>query len=114
MGEGVSGTDTRHLAKDATLAALAAKVPDSAGTWGYASGVSGTVTLTGSKRVLQITAVALETAGSLTINGGDTVPLPYGATDKVSSSICIEPRGNVTDPVIVFTGTDSYFIEYVS
>lgn len=83
------------------------------GTWGYASGASGTVTLTGSKRVLQITAIALETAGSITIDGGDSIPLPYGATDKVSSSISIEPKGNLTDPVIVFTGTDSYFVEYV-
>jgi hypothetical protein len=74
--------------------------------------VSGTVTLTGSKRVLQITAVALEAAGSITIDGGDTIPLPYGATDKVSSSISIEPKGNLIDPVIVFTGTDSYFVEY--
>jgi hypothetical protein len=90
------------------------KTPDEAGTWGYASGASGTVTLTGSKRVLQITAIALEAAGSITIDGGDSTPLPYGATDKVSSSICIEPRGNLIDPVIVFTGTDSYFIEYVS
>lgn len=89
------------------------RTTDEAGTWGYASGATGTITLTGSKRVLQITAVALEAAGSITINGGDTIAIPYGATDKVSSSISIEPKGNLTDPVIVFTGTDSYFVEYV-
>lgn len=92
---------------------MAQNLSQEAGAWGYASGASGTVTLTGSKRVLQITAIALEASGSITIDGGDSIPLPYGATDKVSSSISIEPKGNLTDPVIVFTGTDSYFVEYV-
>lgn len=85
------------------------------GTWGYASGVNGTVALTGSKRVLQITAMAQGAAGSFTINGGDSVTLPYNSTDKVSSSIEIRPVGNLTDPTIVFSsGVVAYFIEYVS
>jgi hypothetical protein len=84
------------------------------GTWGYSAGSLGTLTLTGGKRVLQITAVALEGAGSFTINGSDVITLPYGSTDKVSTEITIQPQGNLTDPVIVFTGTDSYFVEYVS
>lgn len=85
------------------------------GTWGYASGVNGTVTLTGSKRVLQITAMAQGAAGSFTINGGDSVTLPYNSTDKVSSSIEIRPVGNLTDPTIIFSaGVVAYFIEYVS
>lgn len=89
--------------------------PDESGTWGYSSGTNGIVTLTGNKRVLQITAVAQEAAATITINGGDTVNLPYGSTDKVSSAITIEPKGNLVDPVIVFSsGVDSYFVEYVS
>jgi hypothetical protein len=88
--------------------------PEVVGAWGYSSGTSGTVTLTGGKRVLQITAVALEAAGSFTINGGDVIALPYGSSDKVSTEITIEPQGNLTNPTIVFTGTDSYFVEYVS
>jgi hypothetical protein len=84
------------------------------GTWGYSSGALGTLTLTGGKRVLQITAISLEVAGSITINGGDVIRLPYGNVDKVSTEITIQPQGNLTDPVIVFTDTDSYFVEYVT
>jgi hypothetical protein len=97
-----------------TSVVIAAKLPPVAGSWGYNSGVSGTITLSGGKRVLQITAVALETAGSFTINGGNTIALPYGNTDKVSTELTIQPQGNLTDPIIVFTGTDSYFVEYVT
>ena len=43
---------------------------DEVGTWGYSAGTSGTVNLSGGKRVLQITAVALEAAGTIQINGG--------------------------------------------
>lgn len=85
-----------------------------AGTWGYNAGTAGTLVLTGSKRVLHITAIALEAAATLTINGGDTITIPYGATDSVSSELTIEPRGNLTDPTLVFTGTTAYFVEYVS
>lgn len=92
---------------------LVSRVPDQSGTWGYASGTSGTEVLTGGKRVLQITAIALEAAATITINGGDTITIPYGSTDSVSSSITIEPKGNLTDPTLVFTGTDSYLVEFV-
>ena len=84
------------------------------GTWGYSAGVSGTVTLTGGKRVLQITAIAQQAAATITINGGQDIVLPYGSTDKVSSSITIEPKGNLTNPVLVLTGTSGYFVEWVS
>jgi hypothetical protein len=83
------------------------------GDWGYNSGTSGTVTLTGGKRVLQITAMGLQGSGSFTINGGDVIPLPYGSTDKVSSSIEILPQANLIDPVIIFSSTAAYFIEYI-
>ena len=96
-----------------TVAATNAHLSNQTGTWGYVSGVSGTETLTGGKRVLQITAMAQQAAGSLTINGGSAIPLPYGATDKASSSITIEPRGNLVDPVLVFSSTVAYFVEWV-
>ncbi len=70
------------------------------GSWGYNAGVNGTVTLTSNKRVLQITAIALEGSGTITINGGDAIPLPYGSSDRVSSSITIEPQGNLVNPTI--------------
>lgn len=84
------------------------------GTWGYNAGTSGTLTLSGGKRVLQISAIAQGAAGSLTINAGDVITLPYDSVDKVSSSIEIRPTGNLVDPTIVFTGTDAYFVEFVS
>ena len=85
------------------------------GTWGYASGATGTVSLSGGKRVLQMTAIAQGSPGALTINGGDSISLPYDPTDKVSSSIEIKPVGNLVDPTIVFSGgVNAYFIEYVS
>lgn len=83
------------------------------GTWGYNAGVSGTLTLTGNKRVLQITAIAEEAAASFTINGGDTITLPYGSTDKVSSAITVEPKGNLLNPTIIFSSTKAYFVEWV-
>lgn len=110
----IASDQASTIASESTLSAIDGKLPDFSGTWGYAAGNNGTVTLTGSKRVLQITATALEASGTFTINGGDTITLPYGGTDKVSTSITIAPIGNLTDPTIVFSaGVDSYFIEYL-
>lgn len=92
---------------------LAGKIPDQEGTWGYNAGTSGTLTLTGSKRVLLISAIAQEASATITINSGDSITLPYGSTDKASSAIEIVPKGNLIDPTIVFTGTKAYFCEYV-
>lgn len=84
----------------------AGNLADLSGTWSYAAGASGTVTLTGSKRVIGIAAHAT-TAGSFTINGGDAIPVP------ANSGIEIVPLANLVDPVLVFTGTDSYFVESI-
>ena len=94
------------------LQLLNASVPDTEGTWSYYGGTSGSVSVTG--RVLTITAIAQQAAGSIQINGGDTIPLPYGSTDKVSSALTISPNGNLVSPSIVFTGTDAFFVEVVS
>ena len=84
------------------------------GSWSYAAGVDGAVNITGQLRVLQITATALQGQGTITINGGDAILLPYGEADSVSSSITIEPKGNLVDPVIQFTNTSAYFSEMVA
>lgn len=78
-------------------------IPDEVGTWDYKAGVSGAVSIVG--RVLQITATATTQDASLTINGGDVVPVPVGR------NITIEPRANLVDPEIVFTDTTAYFVE---
>lgn len=82
--------------------------PVSSGVWAYDAGVSGTVVVGVGKRVLQITASATLTAGSLTINGGAAITIPAGR------ALTIEPRGALVAPTIVFTGTDAYFVEEVS
>lgn len=79
--------------------------------WGYSSGISGTVTLSGSKKVKEITAIAQESAATLQINGGDIITLPYGSTDRLSVTFSVKPD-DLIDPTIIFTGTKSYFIEY--
>jgi hypothetical protein len=76
------------------------------GVWGYESGVSGTPTLPVDCRILQISAIG-GAAASITIDGGDTITIPIG------SAITIEPRGNLVEPVIVFTNTVSFFVEYL-
>ena len=93
---------------DAQLRASAVPISDSErGTWGYVAGVSGTVNIAANRRVIGISAYAT-VAGSLTINGGDSVPIAAGRT------LTIEPKGNLVAPTIVFTGTSSYFVESVA
>lgn len=78
-----------------------------AGSWAYYAGASGTVTVSAGQRVIGIAAHAT-TAGSMTINGGASVPIPANV------GLAIAPNGNLVAPTIVFTGTDSYFVEVVS
>lgn len=75
------------------------------GEWDYRAGVDGPRSVEG--RVLQITAVSVSGTGQVQINGGDAIPVP----EKVG--ITITPEGNLIAPDIVFTGTASYFVEYV-
>lgn len=82
-------------------------LPNLTGAWSYYAGASGTVNVTAGQRVLGIAAHAT-TAGSLTINGGASAPIPAG------SGIQITPQGNLVAPTLVFTGTDSYFCEVLA
>lgn len=75
------------------------------GTWGYQAGASGTVAVTGT--VLSV-AVHATSAGSFTINGGDSVVVP------ANTQFALAFRGGLVDPTFVFTSTDSYFVEKVT
>lgn len=91
----------------ANQAVTEANLDKNFGTWSYYAGVSGTVTVAGGQRVLGIGTHA-SSAGSFTINGGNSIPVPAGV------AVNINPLANVVAPTIVFTGTDSYFVEVVS
>jgi hypothetical protein len=82
-------------------------IEKSFGTWGYISGIDGTVVVSGGKRIIGIGAYSF-LGGTFTINGGDTITIPSGVAYN------IEPRGNLVDPTFVFTGTNTFLIETVS
>ena len=73
------------------------------GTTSYYGGASGTVTIPSGARVVSMSAHATS-AGTLTIFGGQAIPVPAnnGFSDGWS--------GFVGPGSIVFTGTDSYYI----
>jgi len=83
------------------------RLPILTGTWDYHAGVSGTVVLTAGQRLLAVAAHATS-AGSLTINGGDSVPIPANTGWGLDSIFA-----QTTAPVLVFTGTDSFTVAYL-
>jgi hypothetical protein len=81
----------------------------SPGTWDYRAGVSGTVNVPAGARLLSFTCVAGSGgAGSVSINGGNSIPVPAG------SPFSLAPDAEVIAPTIVFTGTDSYVVQFVT
>ena len=84
----------------------------SGSTWAYKAGASGTVTVPAGARILQIVAHSTG-AASVAIFGGDAIPIITGAgpTRIVFDHELVVSKTGATD--VVFTGTDSYFIEYV-
>jgi hypothetical protein len=76
------------------------------GVWNYKAGVSGTPVLPAGATVTGITAHCA-VAGSCSINGGDTIPIP------ANTAVEIVPDSGLLDPTIVFTGTDAYLVGYV-
>lgn len=81
--------------------------PNRVGVWSYHAGSAGTVNVPAGTRVIGIAAHAT-TAGSITIAGGDSIPVP------ATSGIAITPNGQLIGPSIVFSGTDSYFVEMLT
>lgn len=80
---------------------------NTSGAFGYVSGVSGTVTLTGGKKVKSITAVSTA-GGTIVIDGGDTFIIPP------NGNFTDDCNYNLVDAEIVFTGTVSYYVSYIS
>lgn len=86
---------------------VSVSIASETGTWAYYSGTSGTVTVSDGQRVIGIGCHSTS-EGSFTINGGTSIPVPANV------GISIEPKGNIVAPTIVFSGTDSYFVEVLS
>lgn len=108
----VFSTSPLPVSGGVTVSNLPATYPVSdakvSGVWGYSAGVSGAPSFPTNAKILQITATAPLTAvATFTINSGDLVTIP------TAQSLTVEPRGNLVSPTLAFTGTTSYFIEYV-
>jgi hypothetical protein len=91
----------------ASANSLATYNPITTGTWSYYAGTSGTVVVAPNWRVVGITAHSTS-GGTLVINSGQTFPILAG------TAIAIQPGGNIVAPTLVFTTTDSYFVEVVN
>lgn len=91
----------------AALTDLLGRTPDLAGTWSYYGGTNDAgLVVTG--RVMAISAYATASGATISINGGDAIPVP------VHGGLTLSPRGNLVSPTIAFTGTAAYFVEVVA
>lgn len=83
------------------------------GNWAYAAGTSGTVTLPEGATVLQIAAHSTA-GGTVVIFGGATITITATfdfVRHPVEPSMMVARTGSADE--IVFTGTTSYYVEYV-
>lgn len=88
------------------------------GVWNYTSGIDGTVdfanfaanALAGRDecRVLSVTAIAGTTEATVQIDNRPEAIIPAG------QALTLSPNGVITNPVIVFTDTASYVVEFVT
>jgi hypothetical protein len=81
------------------------------GTPGYLAGASGTVTLPANATLIAVVAHATA-AGSFTLLGGPSVPVPAGTQIALDFKHALFVAQGASAQ-IVFTGTDSYFVHYV-
>lgn len=73
----------------------------------YFSGTSGSVTVPSTSEIVEV-ACHCTTAGSLTIGGGSSIPVP--ASSQFSTLLVDAPIVGIGAGSVVFTGTDSYFV----
>lgn len=75
------------------------------GKWGYVAGAAGTPVLPAGAQVIRI--IAHGTAGTLTINAGDSIPVVGSFAVDLKHLLLVKPA-------LIFTSTDSYYVEYVT
>ena len=82
------------------------------GTWGYLAGTNGTATVPAGAIVTQI-VVHANTAGSFSIFGGASIPLPANDVCELqfNHSLLVSRTGN-TD-IVFSSNVTSYYVEYV-
>lgn len=79
------------------------------GTYGYAAGTNATVVVPANANVSRIWALgaAAGNAATVAVNGGNAVPIMQATTVEML------PNHSLVSPTIVFTGTQSYIVEWV-
>lgn len=84
------------------------------GTWAYAAGSSGTVTIPSSAVILAVWAWASTGSPTVSIFGGSSIPIPANSQPMVLRFLhdLVKTSGASTNAEIVFTGTAGYFVEY--
>jgi hypothetical protein len=82
-----------------------------AGLWAYAAGAAGTVTLPAGALILQVKAHSSSGTGTVSILGGTNIPVggDWLNIQFLHDLVQTSTNGSLA---IVFTGTDSYFVEY--
>lgn len=73
----------------------------------YYSGTSGSVNIPTTSEVVEV-ACHCTTAGSLTIGGGTSIPVP--AASQFSTAMADAPIVGIGAGTVVFTGTDSFYV----
>lgn len=84
------------------------------GTWRYAAGASGTITLPKGATLKQI-IVHSTAGGTVAIFGGTAIPVIAGTgfAIRFGHDVAVAAETPGADVTIVFTGTDSYFVETI-
>lgn len=87
------------------------------GTMGYLAGSAGTATVPKGASVLRIVVVGGAGAGSFTLFGGASIPVPAGVAMTFAFNHTNWQSQNDSAVAgsqdVVFTSTGSYFVEYV-
>lgn len=88
------------------------------GRRGYKAGANGTVTLPKGAILLQVVAHASAGGATMSIFGGDAMPVINGAPPTVIPFLnenwqARDNAASAGSQDVVFTGTDSYFVEWV-
>lgn len=80
---------------------------DESGGWGYHTGTSGTVVVTGRIVCVACTSPSA-TPATVLFNAGSPIGVAAGG------AFAVNPRGLLANATIVFDSTSSYFVEYLA